>query len=237
MHEERNYILPKAVAVLSLCVLFLAPCHAVETEGSSGERTEPNALAEFKIAKGGDPILLPVRFKGKEHLFLLDTGTSHTAFDISFKQSLGKVKRRGRILTTGGPMRGELFDAPVAFLGPFNLKDSREVICGDLTILSLVDGKRISGIVGMNFLRKCAVQIDFDKGMLSFFQPTRGKRPALGEELAIYYDSLGWPRIVANMPDGIKVGFIIDTGDNSTGAIDRRIFEKIVLDQQSKTCE
>ena len=204
----------KAVFVLSFCVLFLAPCHAVETEGSSGERTEPNALAEFKIAKGGDPILLPVRFKGKEYSFILDTGFTATGFDTSFRQSLGKAKRKGRMLTPGGPAEVEVFDAPDAYLGPFNLKDSREVTCVDLTMFSLVGGKTISGSIGMNFLRNYVIQIDFDKGMLSFLQPTRGKRPALGEELAIYYDSPGLPRIVANMPDGIKVGFMIDTGLN-----------------------
>lgn len=226
----------KAVFVLSFCVLFLAHCHVVETKESSGEYTEQDVLAEFKIAKGGDPILLPVRFKGKEHLFALDTGSSHTVFDISFKHQLGKAKRIEKGFTAGGPMKAEFFDAPVAFLGPFNMQECGKVACIDLHMFSLMGGRKISGIVGLNFLRDYVVQIDFDKGSLLFLESTMG-RPGLGEELASYYDSLGVLRIVADIGDGIKVGFIIDTGYMSTGAIDRRIFEKIVLDGRIRTSE
>ena len=229
----------KAVFVLSFCILFLANCHVVETKESSGEYTEQDVLAEFKIAKGGDPILLPVRFKDKEYLFLLDTGASKTSLDTSFKGELGKAKRKGRMLTSGGPVEVEFFSAPEVFLGPFNLKDCREVICVDLTMHSLVGGKTISGFIGMDFLRNYVIQIDCDKGKLLFLEPISRQEDDqdLGEELAIYYDSLGWPRIVANIGDGIKVGFMIDTGLNYSGMMDSRIFENIVSDGRIRTSE
>jgi hypothetical protein len=239
MRKERNYKSAIVVLVLAVCVLLLAYGYAVKTEGTSGGRAEPNALAEFKIAKGGVPILLPVRFNDKEYLFMFDTGTSHTSFDLSLRDKLGKAKRIEKAYTLGGLMKAELFDAPDANLGPFNLKDSREVICVDLTMYSLAAGKTIGGFIGMNFLRNYVIQIDFDMGKLLFLEPISRQEDAqdLGEELAIYYDSLGWPRIVANMPDGIKVGFIIDTGDDSTGVLDSRIFEAMISKRQIKTCE
>jgi len=237
MFEEKNYMLPKAVLVSSFCVLLLAHCYAAETEKSPAGRTQQKVLAEFKIAKGGDPLLLPVRFKGKECLFMLDTGFTVTGFDTSFRQSLGKVKRRGTVLTAGGPMRGELFDAPEVFLGLFNMQDCGEVTCVDLKMLTLIGGRKVNGIIGMNFLSNYVVQIDFDKGKLLFLQPMSSQNPSWGKELAICYDSLGSPRIVGDMSDGIKVDFIIDTGDNSTGALNREIFKNILAKKQMKTSE
>jgi len=65
-----------------------------------------NIPSEFKVAKQGDIMLLPVKFTGKEYLFLLDTGASMTVFDISLKPELGDVKGIGRIQTAGGGMVG-----------------------------------------------------------------------------------------------------------------------------------
>jgi len=235
MGDERSYRWLKAV--LAFCVLFLGNGRGAEPESSSEGSADQRILAEFTIAKGGDLILLPVTFKGKEYLFFLDTGCSHTVFDTSLKHELGDVKRIERGQTAAGPMEAELFDAPEAFLGPFNIQDCGEVLCSDLRMMSLIEGKRISGIIGMNFLRKYVVQIDFDKGVISFLQPIRGQHPDWGEELKINHDSIGWPHITGNIHKGIKVDFVIDTGNNSTGDLGSKIFKEIISKKEMKTSE
>ena len=237
MSKEKNYMSLKVVLGLSFFVLLLTCGCADEPKSTSEGPTDQNLLAEFKIAKGGDPILLPVRFKDKEYLFCLDTGSSHTVFDTSLERELGNAKRIERMITLGNPIMAEVFDAPEAFLGPLNLQDCGEVTCIDLKMLSLVVGKKISGAIGMNFLKKYIVQIDFDKGTLSFLQPAEGQHSHWGKELAINYDSLGWPHITCNILDGIKVDFMIDTGYNTTGALDRKIFEQILSEKELKTSE
>jgi len=236
--KEKNYTSLKVLLVLSLFVLLLAG-GCVEVPKSASDRpTDQKVLAEFKIAKGGDLILLPVRFKDKEYLFCLDTGSSHTVFDTSLKHELGDAKRIERMITLGNPIMAEVFDAPEAFLGPLNLQDCGEVTCIDLKMLSLVVGKKISGFIGMNFLKEYAVQIDFDKRTLSFLQPVEGQHSHWGRELAIIYDALGWPRITGHILDGIKVDFVIDTGAAATtGALDRKIFKKILSKKEIKTSE
>ncbi len=235
MSKEKYYISLKVVLVLSLFVLLLAGSCAEEPKSTSNGPAEQKVLAEFEIAKGGDPILLPVRFKDKEYLFFLDTGSSHTAFDTSLKHELGDAKRIERMITLGNPITAEVFDAPEAFLGPLNLQDCGEVTCIDLKMLSLVVGKKISGFIGMNFLKEYAVQIDFDKGTLLLFQPAEGQHSYW--ELAINYGSLGWPRITGHILDGTKVDFVIDTGCNTTGSLDSKIFEEILSKKEIKTSE
>lgn len=235
MSKEKSYSWLRAV--LTFCLLFWVSSYASELESSSERLLDQKILAEFKIARGGDPILLPVIFKGKEYLFLLDTGFSHTAFNSSFKHELGHVKRIERGITLGNPMMFEVFDAPEAFLGPFNIQDCGEVSCIDLNMVSSIFGRKVAGLIGLNFLKKYVIQIDFDKGVLSFLQPIRGQNPDWGQELEINYDSIGQPNIIGNIHNGIKVGFVIDTGCNTTGGLDRKIFEEILSKKEVKTSE
>lgn len=237
MSKRSSYCLLKAVLVLSFFVTLFACGCADEPQNSSDGSAEHKILAEFKIAKGGDPILLPVTFKGKEYLFVLDTGCSHTVFDTSFKHELGDVQKVRGVLTAGSRIEAELFDAPEAFLGPLNLQDCNEVICSDLKMASFVLGRKISGFIGMNFLNKYVVQIDFDKGTLSFLRPVKEQHTGWGTELVMRYDSLGWPHITGNILNCIKVDFMIDTGANSTGGLGSDIFEKFLSEKKLKTSE
>jgi predicted aspartyl protease len=237
MSKEKYYMSLKVVLVLSLFVLLPACGCADEPERASDGPNDQKVLAEFKIAKGGDPILLPITFKGKEYLFLLDTGCSHTVFDTSFKHKLGDVKKIERALTAGSRIVAELFDAPEAFLGPLNVKDCDEVACFDLKMVSSVLGRKISGAIGMNFLKKYMVQIDFDKGTLSFLQQVEEQHPDWGIELAMRYDSLGWLYITGDILNSINVDFMIDTGANSTGGLDSDVFKQILSEKELKTSE
>jgi len=223
---------------LPFLVLFLAGGCADEPERASDGPDNQKVLAEFKIAKGGDPILLPVTFKGKEYVFFVDTGCSHTVFDTSFKHELGDAKRIEKGLTAGSRIVAELFDAPEAFLGPLNVKDCGEVACLDLKMASSVLGRKISGFIGMNFLKKYIVQIDYDNGTLLFLQPEERQHSQWGNELPISYNPLGIPQITGNILDRIKVDFLIDTGaSGATGALDRKIFEEILSKKEIKTSE
>jgi predicted aspartyl protease len=227
----------KIALLLSFLVFFLTGGCADEPKDTSAGPAEHKILAEFKITKNGGPILLPVTLKEKELLFVLDTGSSHTVYDTSLRQELGKVKKIEKALTLGSPIKAEIFDAPETFLGPLNLKDSNEVSCLDLKMLSLVDGRKISGIIGMNFLKRHVIQIDFDKGSISFLQPVEDQHTDYGIELLLRYGKLGWPYITSNILDNVNVNFVIDTGSNSTGALASDIFEKIISENKPNISE
>jgi predicted aspartyl protease len=237
MDLEKFFTSRKVALLLSFLLLFLAGGCTDEPESISDAPADRKVLAEFQIAGSGDPILLPVTFKGTKYLFLLDTGSSYTAFDTSMKHELGEVKKVEKALTAGSHIVTEIFEAPEVFLGPFNLQDCGEVACLDLKMVSLVMGKKISGLIGMNFLRKYVIQIDFDKGMLSFLQPMGEHPPHWGKELEIKSGLLGWPQITGCVHDNIEVDFVVDTGANSTGGLDSDIFEKTLSENKLKTCE
>ena len=212
-------IIYKILLTLLLLALFLTPARAKESSYIS----DNNVLAQFRISKDAKAILLPVEFKGKEYLFELDTGSSHTLFDGSFKDKLGKRKKVIKGRTPAGPMLFALYNAPDAYLGPLNLKDSHTVIVMNLERISSALDRRIYGIIGMNFLKKYVVRIDFDNGFVSFLKSTNGglslplkpqnnEHPKWGQEIPIkykYFPSV--PYITADV-EGNEVDFLIDTG-------------------------
>jgi len=217
---------------------FLTYGNVDKPESTSDGFYELKTIAEFKITKNRGPILLPVTFIEKDLLFILDTGSSLTVYDTSLRHELGKVKRIEKALTHGGLIKTEIFDAPDAFLGPLNLKDSNEVSCLDLKMLSLIEGRKISGIIGLNFLKRYVIQIDFDQGTLLFLEPLGEQHPEWGIELPLRYDTKGWPQIIGNIPDGAKVKFVIDTGaTGAAGSLDNMIFEEILSKKEIKTSE
>jgi hypothetical protein len=212
----------------------------------AGAKPERKPLAEFTTPRDARVVLLPVKFDEKEYLFELDTGSSRTVFDISFKDQLGKSKRTDKANVLGKQIDVEVFDAPEAFLGPFNLKDCGEISASNLKPIALAIEKDIRGLIGMDLLGKYAVQIDFDKGkvlffeshpeggILSFLRPKKNRHPEWGQKLPIECVKGKRAKVpsVQGTIEGIKVGFVIDTGyndlfANSAGVLESPIFNKI----------
>jgi hypothetical protein len=201
------------------------------------EETKAKYRTEFTFTKGETPICLPVIFKGKEFCFILDTGSSNTVFDVLFKHELGKPKSLAEAKTTSDSILVQTYDALPAFIGPYSMQNCDKVACLNLKMLTLITGKEISGLIGMNFLRKHVLQIDFDNGRLLFLKIPKEKNFDWGEEFTISFNSLGLPQIKGNVLGRIKVDFTIDTGSNATGNLDRRIFEEILSKENLITSE
>ncbi|MHC4584016.1 MAG: aspartyl protease family protein [Planctomycetota bacterium] len=225
----------KQKALLSLVLGLTSIGLAAAPQMSSDKADSQRIVAKFPIAPKPDLIFLPVRFKEKEYWFVLDTGSSLTVFDASFRHELGAATKIVETQTAANSIIVELFDAPEAFLGPLNLQDCGEVACFDLRLLSSVLGRPISGIIGMNFLREYTIQINFDEGILSFIQPMGADKSDWGRGLAMNCDLAGCPRITGRILDQINIDFLIDTGANASGYLEHKIFRKILTDTGSKT--
>ena len=218
---------------------FLAGCQAPQREISSA----PQVLAEFTFPRDAKLILLPVTFQGQEHTFCLDTGSTDVVFDVSLKDKLGKRvlwPKKGRA-AHGEPIKVEYFRAPQAQLGPLSLKGSVLVAVTDLKQLSPHLTEKAQGIIGMDFLKKYVVQIDFDEArvsflkaetdvdLLSFLRPKKNEHPEWGEPVRIQYEFFcELPHVKGRIHDGISVSFMVDTGwSDALCLLDSRIFKKV----------
>jgi hypothetical protein len=194
-------------------------------------------MARFQITRYGNQIILPVNFKGSEYWFLLDTGSSFTIFDASFKYELGDATGKVAIKTPRNEMTANIYNAPEAMLGEINMKSCAGVLCLNLEQTGYADGKKIKGIIGMNFLRKYMLQIDFDADMLYIFDSVQGEKLKWGQVCDMTFPTGGLPHVKGTAFFDIPVVFLIDTGHSGTGSLEERIFQQILSQKKAKTIE
>ena len=211
--------------------VFLTGCATAPIAGTQ-RSAEAKVLAEFDFSLADGLIFLPVKFRGKEYQFALDTAANRTVFDLSLRDKLRwRIGYCGKIRGAHGTrIEAEIFRAPRAYVGPLNLKDCGRIVVIDLNHLSTNVGKKVHGIIGTDFLKKYAVQIDFDNSKVTFFKskplldilwfihPKTNEHPEWGEPLPIKSKFLtGLPLVRGRVLDKIAADFLIDTGDNKPG--------------------
>jgi hypothetical protein len=130
--------------------------------------------------------------------------------------------------TSGNPVVVQTFQSPAFSVGSFNMNSGDEVLCFDLRMLSLIDGRQISGVLGMNFLKHHVIQIDFDKGHLAFLQKVEASSISLGQDFEIIYHQRGYTQIRGKILGQLDVDFIIDSGNNYSGTLDKATFGVLV---------
>jgi hypothetical protein len=190
-----------------LClILFASPllgvCGADDSRRPAGDA---NVLARFEVAKDGDPLLLPVTFKGKTYRFLLDTGSSWHLFD----QALGlDGPRTGEFETLAGPIETVVTDAPEAMLGKLSLDTPESVGVLDMRGWRQDWIDELYGIIGMSSLKKHVVRIDFDKGEVLFLK-SAGRDS--GGAIPLSYDN-DRPVVRADLSGWGEETFLLDTG-------------------------
>lgn len=223
--------------IIITCSIFLPGCQT----GRIKTVSTPRVLAEFDITGDANNILLPLEFDGQEYQFLLDTGTTNTVFDDSFKDKLGKRflwPKKGDA-AHGKKITVEMFPAPDAFVGPFNLKNMRYVTAADLDKIVPDESRNFQGIIGMDFMQAYIVRMDFDNRKISFlqgtkepdffgfFKPKENKHPDWGEPVPLkqkWFSNLNY--VKGTLLDKIKAEFMIDSGWHFPGVLNSKLFDK-----------
>jgi len=217
-------------AVILVCALALPTVAADSEKKPAEEKGQAEVLAEFNIEKGERVILLPVKFQEREWLFLLDTGISQSMSDVSLRKFLGKPIQVEDVLTVAAELvRVEFFNPPEAFLGKLDLREGGPMGCTDLETLRRVTGREVRGLLGMAFLKKYVVRIDFDSGKVQFRPWDARDHPEWGSAVYLYEgvgNPGGVPLTKANLTGAGDIKFIIDSGCNGAGKLVTDVFEK-----------
>jgi hypothetical protein len=185
----------------------------------SGVPTKP-LVDRFPFAKGGVDILVPVRVAGKAHLFVVDTGASLTLVDTSL--TLGQPREVVGMDGPQGKLEVGMYDPPDALVGRTPLRPLGLVAGKDLRSLRQYSGLPIDGILGMDFLGRFVVHIDFDEGELLLL---RSAPRDAGEELPIAWDPGDVPYVTAQIAPKESVRFIVGTGSGGPYAGDLGVLE------------
>lgn len=187
-----------------------------EAQKQGKAKDDPLVLERFKIHRHGDALLVPVTFKEKEYTFVIDTGASHTVYDISLP--LGAVKDKLKVDSAGGPVVVSIFAGQTSSLGKLKIEPGEFSPGIDLAKIREVSGYPIYGVLGMDFLNKHVVQIDFDEGELVFLKKAR---PGAGTAFPLEVSQMK-PLLKVKLhdkgDDGRELDFLIDTGSVGLGS-------------------
>jgi hypothetical protein len=215
-------VLIAGTAMTALVGIFIYP----RLSGSGSTAKVDSPAAQFDIARGPRLALLPVSFNGKTVLFCVDTGASKTVFDKSLSYHLGQSLGTTTAATPAGSIEVELYPAPRASVGPLDLSSLETVACHDLTNIRYASGQEVYGILGMDFLRNYAIELDFDAGKCQLWKeaPTHWDKQ---HSVPISFDQSNRPQIPLAMSGGRTEQFIIDTGANAS-TLRGQIFDELI---------
>ena len=200
----------------------------------------PLILERFKVATDGGLLLLPIDLKGKRYSFSLDTGCTETTYDTCFRSLLGEPISTETVRTAGEDITIPSFRSAGLTVGKLVLPPGTKCSCVDLSEIREVSGQEVYGALGMDFLRKHIIRIDFDRGEVTFLTrigPNAGERIPIffkGNAPYVRFEIAGLPIqgsiLVGNDISGLlrSEKFLVDTGSNSTGSIKDTFFQMLV---------
>ncbi|HEV3024187.1 MAG TPA: PDZ domain-containing protein [Pirellulales bacterium] len=203
---RRYWLFPLAV-VLTL-LTQAGPRGADSTPSTFGSPL----CGEFAIAKDGRMLVLPVNVGDRVLPCLLDTGARFSGFDASLREILGEPIGQRVLTTPAGRSRVLTYPWPDATLGGQALGTQQPVVCVDLDDVRRATDENILGVIGMDVLRQCRLQIDFDRGVLSFLESLPENSDELGERLPLRFVDDAVPAIFGHLADDVVEPFAIDTG-------------------------
>lgn len=170
-----------------------------------------NVIAEFRVARSGDFLLIPVVIGDNKYHFILDTGAATTVLCTSLTEMLPPLKRSTQPSTQGLSQRYEM---PDAILAGTALRVTGDATKFDLSELRRMSGYDIKGFLGMTFLDSHIIELDFDTGLVSFL----AARPKVDSHaFPIERDELNRPTIRTEVAANKSVAFLIDTGMATAG--------------------
>ncbi len=174
---------------------------------------------------------VPVTCSGHTRPFMVDTGTTQTVFDLSYRDLLGKPVHQGELLDSisGVTRTIDLYPIPEANLEGIVLNPSGLTTLTDLSSVSDYEDFDIGGLLGQDFLSGFTVQFDFDQGELRLLDPTTQSRDSWGEKYRMRFDRLERPKVSGILQDSTETSFTIDTG-SVVNNLQSSLFDALVRD-------
>lgn len=171
--------------------------------------------AVLTVVPGNNMPLVEASLDGKQCTLLVDTGASHTTFDLAFiTNALPAVKLEEVQLIGRTNVR-----VPPKFAAVTNLTVGTEsfavegVMALDLAHLTHGVGRKVDGILGMNHLRLKPCIISLKRGMLEWnpdVAALEGFHPVLTRDRGTTHE------LIVKLPSGEITPLLIDTGSSFT---------------------
>lgn len=150
---------------------------------------------------------VPVKMFGRTNYFVVDTGTSATVLDVRYRDHLGTSVRRWD--------GHDFYRSPEILLGGMKLTVD-EVFCADLRMFRMITGEPCDGIIGMDFLRKHVITLDFDRQVFTVANRVLPDVQTNGWRIAMKPSNGRHFRVPTLINATTTLDLLLDTSDSST---------------------
>lgn len=212
---------------ITLSLLLLCSCATTSQQSAIVPATKLPADATINKSAGrGGMLFVTLRLEdGQEFSFGVDTGAEGTVFDKSLELKLGK--RLGTKTLSGwhGKTESDLYAAPNLYFGNVRLMTGNEVATSDFQRQSLMTGRPVMGILGMDCLKHYCIQLDFEAGKMRFLNSDQMDAATLGKDFPLTFkDNCPFIHHVS-FTGGKDTHSLIDSGCVSDGFVEQGTVE------------
>ncbi len=190
-----------------------------EVRACAPAQAQPTALpATIPIELWGNHVFLKACVDGHELDFILDTGAGNTSLDLETAKQLGV--KLGQTFSVGGAGPSHVTGAHAAgawaTLAGTSLTQSVQTAI-DLSRLPALEGHRMDGILGDDFIARYVVAIDYARHQLRIYDRDAFRYDGPGVSVPVALIN-AFPHIDADvkLPDGetVRGRMVIDVGSN-----------------------
>jgi hypothetical protein len=215
-----------------VCLVFWCSCTTFPNwDADDSIRPPLPAETAFDIGAGrGGLIYLRLHTERLgELVFAVDSGAQWTALDKSLEPKLGRRLGSVETHTHYGVREGGAYKDPRLYLGNTRLLTGGWVATDDLSRIPFPNSL-VNGILGMDCLRHYCVQLDFADRKIRFLDPDGVKNEELGNGFPLTISS-NRVFVDANLLGVKGASSLIDTGDNTDGALAPKLFQQELEEQ------
>lgn len=202
---------PAALTKRACCLILYTTCFLI-THSASAQDGNLSPLLSVPLPEDDNCLVVPVKIRNRELLFLIDTGSSGMVLDASLRHELKNILEAKRMVTPGGESTIIVYESPSVRIGDIDLGIKSRAVCVDLNDIRVALGRDIRGLIGIDSLRPFVVTIDFDRHRLEF----RSRIDMATVKVAaipMTFNGGGLPCIPASA-NGSERPFVIDTGES-----------------------
>ena len=164
----------------------------------------------FQVKEPGSAVIVRARIKDRDIALLVDTGTRQSHLDESLEDELEGFAGYRRTQPSDDIGSVTLWRAPVIRIGSSAMKSDSQIASLKLrSRLNDLTGLPLDGVLGMDYLKKWVVTLDFDRYEMGL-SPSLETSLGLGEKIPLRFEN-DLPFIFCTI-ESHRHAFMVDTG-------------------------
>lgn len=197
------------IAFIAMIAAALFACAA----GFNSPRNQPVAELPFDSVLGGMAFFPATVNSAGPFQFLLDTGGAGSLVDRELAHKLAVKLERG-VASVSGSANLEVGVIPRAVIEVGKARYQGRLTASPLAPLEPAIGRPFEGIIGGDLLQRYVLEMDYDKGVMRFYEPAAFQYAGRGQSLPLSFaQGVPFINLEVSLPGGksVKGDFLIDT--------------------------